>query len=444
MVLPDPKWNTGGRLAVSSASTLTTASLNATYPAASFGTWIADSSNYWMKKFDQSWQKFNGTLSANPWTFANYSRVSVTSPCVATQRVQVSTSPLSDHGFTTDGGSLYLNTLAGALPSLGTYSVVCRSSTQLFNINNTSNVSGTLLWMSGSSSPVSPRSFNNCIDSATDFSLCRWENNRTSGNPGYPQASPSANPLPASAEILRPSSPPSYTSTTRIYLDPNTLVMMQKVGSANPVPMTNCVVNRAPSDPYAVADCRFSRISASADVIIDTSYAMVNFHFDDTSWTGEYMVGTGNTKYKRVQCARSSWTSSCNTDVTWTLFQVKCDPSASSKDPNCTAKNSKYDASELWNVYSNGAGSFVFNGGSGVAGPSVYAPRASITLKGGGNPNVVDFMGRFWGDSINVSGGPSIRVPLSQAAFCVTGCPGGASVPLYDVVARSFSHASGF
>lgn len=244
---------------------------------------------------------------------------------------------------------------------------------------------------------------------------------------------------------INPAAAPSYSSTTRLYLNPVTGKMMQKIGSAPATEMNNCLVNDVPANPYKVVDCRFSKISSgNNDVFIDTSHAMINFHFDDPTVTGEYMGGGGNTSYKRVHCSRGTWTAACNDPVDWTDFQVKCD-TISGADPNCsTGKNPKYDNSELFNAFSLGTGQFNLRGTSSTVGMNIYAPLASVQLRGGGNaqPN---FMGRIWVDNISLNGNVMLNVPNSQPSFCLDNpCPPPSSVPLFDLVARSFSHASGF
>lgn len=201
-----------------------------------------------------------------------------------------------------------------------------------------------------------------------------------------------------------------------------------------------------------MADCRFRNIASGNNTVrIDTTYAMINFHFDDPSYAGEYMGGNGNTTFQRVHCNRTGYIpGSCSTMLTWTTtnrtgFQVKCDPGAGvSADPNCTAKNSYYDQSELFNTYAIGAGSFELRGTSSTVGMNIYAPMASIELIGGGNaePN---FMGRIWSNNITINGNTKVRTPVTNPTFCANHrCPPPAKMPLYDMIARSFSHASGF
>lgn len=242
---------------------------------------------------------------------------------------------------------------------------------------------------------------------------------------------------------------PSLTITgdTRIYLDPATLTMQRQVGTGTPQPMTNCIVSKDPAAAYAVADCRFREIaSGNQTLTIDTTYAMVNFHFDDTGFTGEYMGGGGNTTIRRVHCARSGYSpASCNQLVTWSEFQRKCNPSAgSAADPNCTTRNDAYHYSELFNAYGHGAGSFTLRGSAATVGVNIYAPRASVELRGGGNADP-NFMGRMWTNNIYINGNSKVRTPRSNPSFCANHrCPPPAKIPLYDVIARSFSHASGF
>jgi hypothetical protein len=67
-----------------------------------------------------------------------------------------------------------------------------------------------------------------------------------------------------------------------------------------------------------------------------------------------------------------------------------------------------------------------------------------VDLRGGGN-NDPNFMGRIWANDITLIGNVKLRVPQSQPSFCSSlTCPPTGIIPLFDVVARSFSHASGF
>lgn len=383
--LPDPLiiFGNGGRLAPKTSAALNPSSLDGLYPYASFGTWVSDDDDYyWMRRY-----------------------------------VDKTVSPLAPNWIS---------------------------------------------FPSRSAAPSATRNFSVCIADG-DISLCMREADRL-GGVAFPQVSASANPLPANSEIpywsgsSRSSTPvaTTYGSNTRIYLNPNDLTMYQRVGSVQ-LAMPNCVTRKDPGAPYAVVDCKFSRISAgNREIIIDTSYAMINFHFVDNAVTGDYMGGGGNTAFKRVHCARpaslSSWSpTACNTVVPWirssttvTDFQTKCDPAAPNRDPNCLEKNSNYDHSELWNAFTFGGGSFSLNGTSQSVGVNVYAPFATVELKGGGNADP-NFMGRIWADNIALNGNVKLRVPNSQPSFCSTSiCPPPSKVPLFDVVARSFSHASGF
>ena len=290
-------------------------------------------------------------------------------------------------------------------------------------------------------------SFSGCND-LSDIGLCRSEPQPTFGPPPYPKANTQAFNQWATAF---PQPTLTISADTSIYLDPADLRMKSKSGSTVTT-MDNCIVTKDPSAPYAVADCRFRDIaSGNQTLTIDTTYAMINFHFDDPSYTGEYMGGNGNTTFRRVHCNRTGYTlGSCSTVLTWatanrTGFQVKCDPSAGeSADPNCTSKNSYYDQSELFNAYTIGMGSFELRGTSSTVGMNIYAPRASVELIGGGNaePN---FMGRVWTNNITINGNTKVRTPVTNPSFCSNHrCPPPAKMPLYDMIARSFSHASGF
>ena len=300
-------------------------------------------------------------------------------------------------------------------------------------------------WRLFDSKLASPN-FNNCTSAITDIGFCRSE--PSLGAAPYPKADsqafgqwPSAFPRPTL----------TISGDTSIYLDPADLRMKRKTG-ATVTTMDNCIVTKDPAAPYAVADCRFRDIaSANNTVTIDTTYAMINFHFDDTSYNGEYLGGNGNTTYQRVHCSRSGYTpGNCNTALTWVTasqrgFQVKCDPSAGANaDPNCSTKNSYYDQSELFNAYAFGAGSFEMRGTAATVGMNIYAPRATVELIGGGNADP-NFMGRIWTNNITINGNTKVRTPVTNPSFCANhGCPPPAKIPLYDMIARSFSHASGF
>lgn len=288
--------------------------------------------------------------------------------------------------------------------------------------------------------------FNSCSGAVTDIGLCRSE--PFFGSAPYPKANTqpfnqwsTAFPLPTL----------TISGDTSIYLDPSDLRMKSKTGSTVTT-MDNCIVTKDPAAPYAVADCRFRDISSGNQTLtMDTTYAMINFHFDDAAYTGQYMGGNGNTTIQRVHCSRSGYTpGSCGTVVNWstvnrTGFQVKCDPAAgANSDPNCPVKNSFYDQSELFNAYAFGAGSFTLRGNASTVGMNIYAPRASVELRGGGNADP-NFMGRMWTNNIYINGNSKVRTPQSMPSFCSNHrCPPPAKIPLYDMIARSFSHASGF
>jgi hypothetical protein len=292
-------------------------------------------------------------------------------------------------------------------------------------------------WRLFDSKLASAPSFSSCSSAATDLGLCRTE--PFLGSPPYPKADSQLfnqwnNPFPQPTLTL--------SSDTRIYLNPATLTMER-----DGVTMTNCIVTKDPAAAYAVADCRFRAIASGNDTLtVDTSYAMVNLHFDDASFTGQYMGGNGNTTIRRVHCSRAGWSAAgCNQVVTWAEYQRKCNPAAGSlADPNCTTRNDAYHHSELFNAYGHGPGSFDIKGTSATVGLNVYAPRASITMRGGGNANP-NFMGRMWANNLTLVGNTTVRTPRSRPSFCANHrCPPPAKIPLYDMIARSFSHASGF
>ncbi|MCP9926334.1 hypothetical protein [Cyanobium sp. CH-040] len=215
----------------------------------------------------------------------------------------------------------------------------------------------------------------------------------------------------------------------------------------------------SPRRPYAEVNCRLQSFNLGGnDVIIDTSNARINFFFDNPGFTGTYMNVTGNSDFRRVHC---SWGSTpafpCTYEVPWVDasqgrdFQALCDSTGaspcglvdSSGTPN---KLDYYDISELLNIYANGSGTFDLRGQSAIVGFNLYAPRASIILRGGGNaePN---FMGRLWVNSLTFSGGGNslaIRIPASAPSFLPPGSTIFNTIDYYDFVARSFTQASGF
>ena len=226
--------------------------------------------------------------------------------------------------------------------------------------------------------------------------------------------------------------------------------MYYKEGSSSASPLNNCTVSRAPGDPYYVADCFFKRINSGNDEIrIDTTYAMINFYFDE-DYDGVYMGGqTGNTQFKRVHCTwmpTTSAPSNCTTVLTWANFQLKCD-AASGSDGRCdnaNITNPNFDRSQLFNAYTLGDGEFKIQGTSSTVGMNIYAPFADVTLIGGGNADP-NFMGRIWTNNIYLNGNVKVRVPRSMPSFCGgLSCPPPGKVYLYDMVGRSYSHASGF
>jgi hypothetical protein len=297
-------------------------------------------------------------------------------------------------------------------------------------------------WSLFETKTVTTPSFSNCSSGSTDMGRCRSEPFMGAGP--YPMAdSQSFRNWPGG---VFPQASLSISANTTIYLNPATLRMVRRSGGTDTV-MTNCIVTKEPAAPYAVADCRFRDIaSGNQTITVDTTYAMVNFHFDNTAYTGQYMGGNGNTTIQRVHCSRGSWSAGgCTQVVTWTEFQRKCDPAAgSAADPNCASRNDAYHHSELFNAYADGAGSFTLRGTAATVGVNVYAPRASVELRGGGSANP-NFMGRMWVNDIYINGNSKVRTPRTLPSFCaIHRCPPPAKIPLYDMIARSFSHASGF
>ncbi|MFM9100876.1 MAG: hypothetical protein ACKOPS_05875 [Cyanobium sp.] len=117
--------------------------------------------------------------------------------------------------------------------------------------------------------------------------------------------------------------------------------------------------------------------------------------------------------------------------MTWSEFQQKCNPApGSAADPNCTIRNDSYDQSELFNAYTFGAGSFTLRGNAPTVGMNIYAPRASVELRGGGHADP-NFMGQMWANNIYINGNSNVRTPRSRPSFCANHrCPPPAKIPL--------------
>ena len=113
-----------------------------------------------------------------------------------------------------------------------------------------------------------------------------------------------------------------------------------------------------------------------------------------------------------------------------------------------------WDLFELLNIYTMSTGSLTINGNTSAVGLNLYTPNASITINGGGNtcPN---FMGRLWANQITMTGlmgnkcgdgQGNVMAPSSNPFFCDAPekCPPLQGPSVFDFVARSFSHASGY
>ena len=217
-------------------------------------------------------------------------------------------------------------------------------------------------------------------------------------------------------------------------------------------------LSTSPPRPYYEVNCRLQSISIgnNTTVFIDTTSAKINLFFDNPSPPVNY-INQGNGGLMRVDCRLSSGLSSavstaydssggrCTRAIPWSLsagdsrlsFQSVCVVGGVSC-PN-------YDASELLNVYATGNGKFILNGTTSAVGMNFYAPKADIRLNGGGSANP-NFMGRIWGDYLDMDGNIKIRTMSSLPSFCATNtCPQGTGgVPFFDFMARSFTHSSGF
>lgn len=205
--------------------------------------------------------------------------------------------------------------------------------------------------------------------------------------------------------------------------------------------------------PYAEVFCNLSHISSgNHDVYVDTTNAKINLFFTgdgkpDNPSKGEYMGGGGNTQYRNVHCSSVTTTSSpCQTPISWDDFKRECISSGANADPRCdnaNITNRPYDTGELFNIFTEGTGSFAFNGSASGAGFNLYAPNASVSLKGGGN-SPANFMGRMWAGSITLTGRTQVYTLNSLPDFCRnTSCPTGDRL-LFDMKIRSYTQASGF
>lgn len=132
-------------------------------------------------------------------------------------------------------------------------------------------------------------SFTGCTNQS-DIGFCRSEPFFGSGP--YPMAN--TQPFNQWATAF-PQPTLTISGDTTIYLDPADLRMKRKTGSTVTT-MNNCIVTKDPAAAYAVADCRFRDItSGNQTLTIDTTYAMINFHFDDAAYAGEYIAAAADT-----------------------------------------------------------------------------------------------------------------------------------------------------
>jgi hypothetical protein len=190
---------------------------------------------------------------------------------------------------------------------------------------------------------------------------------------------------------------------------------------------------------------------------IDTTGAKINLFFDDTTLKAKNsIIATGNQSILRVDCrvaaslgtvpVTSYTNNACTRSVPWVSpsgddklsFQSLCSVSSTL----CPS----FDSSELLNVFASSLGTISLNGNTSSVGMNIYAPKANVTLNGGGSvsPN---YMGRLWTDGLKVAGGVVINTYSSLPSFCgVAGatCPTTAGLPIFDFKARSFTTSSGF
>ncbi|MCP9886736.1 hypothetical protein KBY96_02130 [Cyanobium sp. ATX 6A2] len=195
----------------------------------------------------------------------------------------------------------------------------------------------------------------------------------------------------------------------------------------------------SPPRPYHTYNCQVQNIVLSnpgSTLRFDTTAAQINMLMYNTAYTGLYLGGAGSREISRVHCrtdlsAVPSGTASCGTTVTWDIFKEDCTLTG--------CEGIEYDVRRLLNVYANGTGSFDLNGTAAGVAFNLYAPFASVELRGGGGA-VPNFMGRLWVDELYINGNAKIFTFSSGA----DGDGPGGGIPLVDFIARSFTQASGF
>jgi hypothetical protein len=228
-------------------------------------------------------------------------------------------------------------------------------------------------------------------------------------------------PLPSSVSVMPPL---SISGNSVIYFDPNyvengvvTPSVLLKTGNSS-----LSLNNHCQASPGQV-DCLFTSLNVgSRELSIDSSNTSFNFHFA-SGGSPDYMASSGSGSYVLSNCGPASTPGQCTSPISLANFLAQPDG---------------------FNAFTLGSGTFDIRGGSSIAGMNIYAPNATVILRGGGNASP-NFMGRIWTNSIDLRGNISIRTLTSSPAFCaITGnCPE-SGIGLFDVVVRSFSHASGF
>ncbi|MFM7311793.1 MAG: hypothetical protein ACKO0M_01280 [Cyanobium sp.] len=181
--------------------------------------------------------------------------------------------------------------------------------------------------------------------------------------------------------------------------------------------------------------CRISSIEADKqNVIIDTSNAPITLYMDTpespASSGKDYISYKGNGVVQQVRCASGS--------------SGVCSTVASIAD------------GERLTIYAYGAGSMSLNGADAAVTMNVFAPRATFSIRGGGNAPY-NFIGRLWLDNIYANGSTVMQVTesvpsqlIASGACTSTGCTGigsGSSTsgtPEVDWVARSVTYSSAF
>ncbi|MFM7086070.1 MAG: hypothetical protein ACKOXO_03635 [Cyanobium sp.] len=181
--------------------------------------------------------------------------------------------------------------------------------------------------------------------------------------------------------------------------------------------------------------CRISEIDADRnDVVLDTSNAPMFVYMDTPtdpkSSSHEYINYKGNGIVRQVRCAAGT-SGLCATPAT-------------------------IAEGERLSIYAYGAGTMSLNGADMAVTMNVFAPKASFSIRGGGNAPF-NFIGRLWLNNIYANGSTVMQVLesapaqlVAQGTCSAAGCTGigtgsnSSGTPEVDWVARSVSYSSAF